>query len=278
MKRLLAWWPITLFLIGITNAQQPDTLVVFAASSLTDAFLEIKAGFETQHPDINVVFNFAGSSTLAAQLAQGAPADVFASANLAQINLAREAQRITSTPQIFATNQLIMIVPADNPANIHTLADLAQPGVKLVVAAPGVPIRDYTDQMIQQWTVQPGTKDEFVSAVKANIVSEESNVRQVAFKVAFGGADVGIAYTTDITPDLLSDVRSIAIPDEFNVIASYPIAVVHDTQHPENAVAFIHYVLSRSGQATLKNWGFSPAVSPVESLISRLLHAFSSAP
>ena len=271
MFRLLAWLPITLFMIGFASAQETTTLVVFAASSLTDAFLEIETGFEAAHPDVDVAFNFAGSSTLAAQLSQGAPADVFASANLAQMTAVLESNRGTSDPQIFATNRLAIVVPADNPANIQSLADLARPEVKLVVAAPGVPVREYTDQTLRDWAAQPNVDDRFLDSVQSNIVSEERNVRQVVFKIAFGGADAGIVYTTDLTPDLANDLLAIPISDEFNIIASYPIATLTDSSHPEVATAFIHYVLSDSGQTTLKNWGFSPVEQSRTSFLRRLL-------
>ncbi len=238
------------------QAQDQTTLTVFAASSLTDAFGEIATAFEAAHPDATVVFNFGGSSTLATQLSEGAPADVFASANTKQMGVAQEAGRIAGKVRTFAKNRLVVIVPSDNPAGIQTLHDLAKPGVLLVVAAPGVPVRDYTDTMLKQLAAAPGYGDAYSQAVTANIVSEEENVRQVVAKVSLGEADAGIVYRSDVTPDVADRLVQIAVPDAYNTIATYPIALTNDTAQPELAQAFVDYVLSDAGQDTLVHWGF----------------------
>lgn len=245
------------------STEPPRTLMVFAASSLADAFTEIGAGFEAENPGVSVIFNFGGSSTLAAQLAEGAPADVFASANHSQMQTAQDAGRITMTPMPFVTNRLVLIVPADNPANIQSLHDLAAPGVKLVLAAPAVPVRGYTDAMLDKLAADADYGADYRAAVLANLVSEEDNVRQVAAKVALGEADAGIVYRSDVTPDLAEDVIALPIPDEVNAIATYPIAVTDDSAEPELARAFIHYVLTDAGQDALVKWGFT-SVLPVD--------------
>jgi molybdate transport system substrate-binding protein len=181
-----------------TNAR-PTELTVFAASSLADVFDEIAAAFEAAHPGVTVARNYGGSSQLAAQLAEGAQADVFASANERQMQAALDAGRIDGDPLAFATNRLVVIVPADNPAQIVSMADLARPGVRLVLAAPGVPARDYTDQMIDALTADPAYGEAYRKAVYANLVSEEENVRQAAAKVALGEADAG-TFTSDVRP------------------------------------------------------------------------------
>ncbi|RPJ35503.1 MAG: molybdate ABC transporter substrate-binding protein, partial [Planctomycetaceae bacterium] len=187
MKRIL----FALLLVCFILPDQPalaradETITVFAASSLTDAFEEIGAAFEAENPGVDVVFNFGSSSSLATQLAEGAPADVFASANPKQMQVAQDAGRITGSPRIFARNRLAVIVPADNPAGIESVTDLAKPGLLLVLAAPGIPVRDYTDTMLDQ------LGEDMKSAVLANLVSEEDNVRQVVAKVALGEADAG---------------------------------------------------------------------------------------
>ncbi len=165
------------------------------------------------------------------------------------------------TPSIFAHNRLVLIVPADNPARIRSLRDLAQPGVLLVVAAPGVPVRDYTDTMLEWLAAAPGYGEAYRAAVLANIVSEEDNVRQVAVKVALGEADAGIVYRSDITPDITADVQALPIPDEYNVIAAYPIAVTGDSARPDLAQEFVETVLSGEGQVILDRWHFLPADS-----------------
>jgi len=233
---------------------QESELLVFAATSLTDAFDELAAAFEDQHPGLTVVPNYGASSQLAIQITEGAEADIFASANEAQMAKVQEADRIDGEPVLFVTNRLVIITPADNPAGITTPVDLAQPGVKLVLAAPDVPIREYSDQVIAKLGDAA-----FQQAVYANLVSEEANVRQVVTKVALGEADAGIVYTSDITPEMADALSQIAIADNFNVIAQYPIAQVSDAPNAAAAQAFIAFVLSDEGQAILARWGFGPA-------------------
>lgn len=230
------------------------TLTVFAAASLTDAFEAVGAAFEAENPIVEVLFNFAGSSTLASQLVQGAPADIFASANNRQMEVAIEGGRIAGMPVIFARNRLVLIVPADNPAGIESLRDLAKAGVQLVVAAPDVPVRDYTDTMLDRLAADAEYGEAYREAVLENIVSEEPNVRQVAAKVALGEADAGIVYLSDATPDITDAVIALPIPDALNTIATYPIAVTNDTANPELAQAFIDFLLADTGQEILAAW------------------------
>lgn len=247
---------------GVLQAQADQTLTVFAAASLTDAFEEIATAFEAAHPGVDVLFNFAGSSDLAAQLAEGAPADVFASANNRQMTAARDAGRVTTRPVTFVKNRLVLIVPVENPANIAGLRDLANEGVLLVLAAPDVPVRDYTNTMLDRMAADPGYGESYREAVMANVVSEEQNVRQVAAKVALGEADAGIVYLSDVTPDISDQVMALPIPDSLNTIATYPIAITNDTANPELAQAFVDYVTSEEGQATMEAWNFVPARIP----------------
>jgi molybdate transport system substrate-binding protein len=237
-------------------AAQGATLTVFAASSLTDAFNEIGTAFQAAHPDVTITFNFGSSSTLAAQLTQGAPADIFASANAKQMSAAQDGGRTAGKPVTFAKNRLVLIVPAENPANILTLRDVANPGVKLVVAAAGVPVRVYTNMMLDKLAADPAYGDAYKTAFTANIVSEEDNVRQVSAKVSLGEADAGFVYNSDVTPDIVDKVIKIQIPDALNTLAAYPIAVTNDSANPEMAQAFIDYVVSDAGQDTLVKWNF----------------------
>lgn len=249
-------WLFTIFLVFGLSACQPTTnsaqeITVFAASSLTDAFNALAEAFETQHDEAQVVLNFAGSSQLAVQLAEGAKADIFASANSAQMESVVINGRISPTAQTtFATNRLTIIVPADNPANITSFETLAQPNVQLILAVEGVPVRQYTDQIA---ATMPA---DFQTQFYANVVSEESNVRQVSAKIALGEASAGIVYTSDVTPDIALQVHQIPIPTAQNVIASYPIAPLLDASNPEGAQQFIDFVLSATGQAILSEWGF----------------------
>jgi len=238
---------------------EPSELLVFAAASLTDAYDEIADLFEAAHPEVTVVANYGGSSALATQLLEGGVADIFASANETQMQKLVDAGRVEETPQVFATNRLVVIVPADNPAGIETLADLAQSGIALVLAIPGVPVRDYADKMFEGLAGDPELGAGYADAVYANLVSEEDNVRQVAAKVALGEADAGVVYTSDVTPDIFDDVLQIQVPEAYNVIATYPIAPLKDAPQPETAQAFVDLVLSEEGQSILQKWGFGSA-------------------
>lgn len=251
---LFATW---LVIIPNLKAQANQQVVVFAAASLTNAFEAIATEFEANNPTVEILYNFGGSSTLATQINQGAPADVYASANIDQMQRAVADGRIIGTPQTFATNRLVIIVPIDNPASIQSIDDLAKSGIFLVLAAPDVPIRQYTDSLFESLVADPAYGESYRSAVLANLVSEEPNVRQVAAKIAFGEADAGIVYASDVTEDIREDVLAIPIPDEINPIASYPIAIVEDAPNPGLAQAFIDFILSADGQGILSEWGFS---------------------
>jgi molybdate transport system substrate-binding protein len=246
---------LTLSLVPL-KAQDVQTLTVFAAASLADSFEEIATVFEAENTGVDVVYSFGSSTTLAAQLVEGAPADVFASANSRQMTVAQDGGRIAGSPRTFVKNRLVLAIPTDNPANIQSLRDLANPGVKLVVAAPDVPVRDYTNTMLDRLAADPGYGEAYREAFMANIVSEEDNVRQVSAKVALGEADVGIVYISDVTPDISDSVIVLPIPDALNTIATYPIAATNDSANPELAQKFIDYILSDAGQDTLVKWNF----------------------
>ncbi|MEQ8676310.1 MAG: molybdate ABC transporter substrate-binding protein [Aggregatilineales bacterium] len=259
VKQSLSVWIITLFLLlsgALVQAQPSGELTVFAAASLTDAYEAIAESFEAEFPDVEVLFNFGGSSTLATQLVQGAPADIFASANNAQMQVAIDGERIAGSARTFAKNRLVLIVPADNRANIQSLRDLANPDLRLILAAPEVPIRAYTDTMLERMANDESYGEDYRSAVLENLVSEEPNVRQVSAKVALGEADAGIVYRSDVTPDIAESVIMLAIPDAFNTIATYPIAITDDSDQPELAQTFIDFVLSDTGQDILVAWNF----------------------
>jgi molybdate transport system substrate-binding protein len=231
-------------------------LTIFTAASLTDAFKEMAAEIEKANPGTKLTFNFAGSPTLRTQLAQGARADVFASADEPNMTGAEKDETISGQPQIFARNLLVVVVPAKNTAGIQTLQDLAKPNSKLVLTNKEVPVGNYTRQALEKLSQNPAFGADFSKRVLANLVSEETNVRQVAAKVQLGEADAGIIYSTDVTPVLRDAVRVIQIPPEFNVIAKYPIAVVKGAQNEAGARAFIAFVLSPAGQTILVRHGF----------------------
>lgn len=252
-----------IFLVDTDTRDQTtnQTLTVFAAASLTDAFEELGTAFEAQNADVDVQLSFAGSSTLATQINEGAPVDVFASANMAQMNNVITAGNVEGASIIFAQNRLVIIVPSDNPRNIQSLQDLATPGVMLVVAAEGVPVREYTETMLTAATEAYGT--DFPAKVRENIISEEANVRLVATKITLGEADAGVVYTSDVTPDIAESVLMIPVPDAYNVIATYPIAVLKNGENSDLARRFVAFVMSPDGQSILAKWNFMPLDSRI---------------
>jgi molybdate transport system substrate-binding protein len=245
---------------GPAATPEPRELVVLAAASLTDAFAEMGEDFPRQpgSAGVKLILSFAGSSQLRVQLEQGAPADVFASADTVQMDAAVRAAVVTGTPSVFARNRLVVIVPATNPAGIASLADLAKPGARLVTTAPDVPVGNYTRQMLEKMAADPQFGAGFDQKVRANVVSEESNVRQAVTKVQLGEADAAVVYASDVTPQAAAAVRTLEIPDAFNVLAVYPAAVSRTAKAPVAAARFVQYLTSPPGQTVLKKYSFIP--------------------
>ena len=250
---------------GPTATPQPpgqaaSTLRVFAAASLSDAFQEIGAEFHKQNPGVPVEFNFAGSQQLAQQIVQGAPADVFASANNKQMDILIQQGEVTSGQEkVFAQNRLVVIFPKDNPANINRLKDLAKPGIKVLLAAKEVPAGQYALDFLAKASQTPGFGQAYQQDVLKNVVSYEENVRGIFSKIKLGEADAGIVYSSDTHSPGGESVGSLAIPDSLNSLASYPIAPLAKSRSQDQAAAFIGYVLSPAGQAILQKYGFLPA-------------------
>ena len=254
MKRIVTLI-LTLILLSACASTIPQpasvTLTVFAAASLTESFSEMAAAFEAAHPSVDVSLNFAGSNTLRAQIEQGASANVFASANNKEMDaLVTDGLVSADAPQPFLTNRLVIITPTDNPAGVATIEDLAAPGLKLVPAAEEVPVGRYTRLMLDN------AGADFKEQVLANVVSNESNVKQVVAKVQLGEADAGIVYASDAVA--APELPVIEIPSKWNVVAEYPIATLKNAPYPELADEFVAFVLSPQGQAILQKWGFSP--------------------
>jgi molybdate transport system substrate-binding protein len=234
---------------------EPRTLTVFAAASLTDAFSEIGKAFEAANPGVTVSFNFAGSQALRTQIEQGAKADVFASANTKEMDtLVTGSFVATDSAQIFLNNKLVVIMPANNPAGLSQLADLAKSGLKLDLAAKEVPVGKYALQVLDKLDAALG--GDFKTRVLANVVSYENDVKQVVTKVQLGEADAGIVYTSDAVA--APELQHIDIPSENNVVAKYPIAALVNTKNTDLSKAFIDFVLSSNGQDILAKWGFMP--------------------
>ncbi len=233
-------------------------LIVFAAASLSDAFQEIGKNFESENPGVKVRFNFTGSQIARMQIEQGAAADIFASADPKNMDqLAADGLVSADKVQNFATNRLVVVLPQANPGDIHMLTDLAKPGLKIILADASVPAGNYSRQVLSRLSENPAYGPEFIKKVMENVVSNETDIRQVVTKVELGEADAGIVYVSDAvaTPAL----TTITIPEEFNVVASYPIAMLNNTSEPELAEEFIKSILLPTGQAILEKWGFKGA-------------------
>jgi molybdate transport system substrate-binding protein len=226
-------------------------LTVFAASSLRDAFQDLGRSFEQQHLGTSVSFNFAGSQELRTQVEHGARADVLASADPRTLR-ALAGAGLALEPQVFARNEPVIVVPAGNPAGIHSLADLPR-ARRLVVGAPEVPIGEYTVRILEAASRRYGPA--FGAAVESRVASRELNVRQVLAKVALGEADAAIVYRTDALASR-GAVEVISIPPELNVVAEYPIAVLRGAPQAGLARAFVELVLSSAGRAVLARHGF----------------------
>jgi molybdate transport system substrate-binding protein len=226
-------------LLAPSGAVARTQLTVYAASSLTDAFPRI---------DRSERYSFGGSNQLAAQIQQGAPADVFASANTA-LPKQLHAKGLCSKPVVFTRNALVVVVPRSNPADIRSVYDLRKRGLKLVVAGPGVPVGSYTLQVLKKLGL--------ATAVQKNIVSEETDVREVLSKVALGEADAGFVYTTD-AKTVSTRVKTIKLPARAQPTVQYGICVVTASTHKTEAQAFVKRVLGTTAQAKLLAAGFLP--------------------
>jgi molybdate transport system substrate-binding protein len=230
---------------GTAPARATGTVVVFAATSLTAAFNDIAAKFEKANPGVHVNFNYNGSSTLATQITQGAPADVFASAAPSNMATLTDANLTATSPKTFATNTGEIIVEAGNPHHITSLDDLAHSGVKVVTCAPAVPCGQIATAIFEN------------AGITVRPVSQEQNVGGVITKVTLGEADAGIVYETDVKANG-DKTAGVPIPAYQNATTDYPIAEVKGAKNAAGAAAFISYVVGPEGQQVLKSFGFLP--------------------
>lgn len=228
---------------GAADDAGSRTLTVLAAASLTDSFSALEARFEADHPGVDVKISFAGSSSLAQQITNGAPADVFAAADETNMAKVTDAGLARGTPEVFATNRLTIAVPPDNPAGIASFADLAGDGVVVVVCAPQVPCGAATEEVEQ------------ATGVTIKPVSEEQDVRSVLNKVRTGEADAGLVYVTDVN-SAGDKVKGIDFPESREAVNSYPITVLADAPQADLATAFVDLVTSDTGKAELEKAGF----------------------
>lgn len=230
---------------GAGDAKTTAAVNVFAAASLTEAFTQLGDAFTAAHPGVGVTLNFAGSNDLVAQIRQGAPADVFASADTVNMD---QAGDLVDDPKAFAGNQLAIAVAPGNPESITELSDLSRPGLKVVLAAPEVPAGKYGREILDR------------AGVSVSPVSLEVSVKGVVTKIALGEADAGLVYVTDVTA-AGGDIAGVDIPRPENVIAAYPIATVTGSGNRTLAREFVDFALSREGRAVLADYGFLPPPS-----------------
>jgi molybdate transport system substrate-binding protein len=228
-----------------SSAKPSGTLTVLAAASLTEAFTQIGHQLQARDPGLQVRFSFAGSPTLVTQIQQGAPADVFAAADQANMEKVVNGGFNATAPRIFAHNRLEIAVHAGNPKHIRSVYDLANPAIKVDECAPAVPCGTYATTVFSK------------AGVKVTPVSQEQDVKSVLTKVALGEVDAGIVYVTDVK-SAGSSVAGVQIPDNLNIIADYPIVELKSAQNPTAAKDFINVVLSAQGQQVLKSYGFIP--------------------
>ena len=225
------------------SSQVSGSLTVLAAASLTQAFTKVGEQLHAQYPDLTVKFSFAGSPTLGTQIQQGAPADVFASADQANMQKMVAGGFATGEPAVFAHNKLQIAVQAGNPKHIGSLSDLSNSAIKVVVCAPGVPCGTYSTTTFSK------------AGIKVTPVSQEQDVKSVLTKVGLGEADAGIVYVTDVK-SAGSQVEGVAIPDNLNTTAEYPIVTLKSSQNEAAAKAIVDFVLGSQGQRTIADFGF----------------------
>ena len=242
--------PLVLLVLSLggcgADASERVPLAVFAASSLTEAFTELEATFEREHPALDVQLTFAGSHVLRMQIEQGAVADVFASADPLQMAALQDAGRLDSNA-VFARNELVIVVPSDNPAGIDRFEDLSN-AERIVLGSAATPAGRYADAVLDR------SDPDFAATVRTHVVSREHNVRLVRAKVELGEADAALVYWTDAIH--APTIRSIRVPPEVAVPIEVPIGVLSETPHLEAARSFSDHVLSASGQGVLAEHGF----------------------
>jgi molybdate transport system substrate-binding protein len=228
------------------GAQQRVPVTVLAAASLTDVFNAMEPQFETANPTADLQFSFGASSDLATQIVNGAPGDVFASANERQMKVVTDAGKAAGTPQPFTTNVLTIVVPPGNPKNIRSFADLAKPDITELVCAPQVPCGAATEQI------------EKATNIALSPASEEPDVRSVLAKIEAREADAGLVYVTD-AHSAEGKVEQINFPEARDAVNVYPIVAIEGAEQAQLAGAFVEFVLGPEGQRELTAAGFTPA-------------------
>lgn len=237
-------------------------ILVFCAASLSGAMTDIAREYEATHPGTKIILNTDSSQALYTQIRQGARADLFLSASTKQMNaLQGEGQIRNDSVRIFARNRLALIIPKDNSAGITGIRDLSRPGIRLVIGTKEVPFGDYTRQALGKLAADPGYGQAYRDGVMANVISEEPTVPSLVAKIRLVEADAGIAYASDISVNDRAILTTIPIPDQYNVIATYPLGIVQDSAIPDRAAKFSEFIVSPKGSAILTRYGFIPTDS-----------------
>ncbi len=239
---------------GPSPSRTAAELAVYAAASLTAPLESVKAAYESSHPGIRLTVALDSSAALRTQIEQGAPADVFLSADLTNPEKLADAGLAIGPVTKFAGNHLVIVVPKGNPGSIGTPADLARPGVRIVAAGEKVPITVYTNQLLEGLGALPGYPSDFGSAYEANVVSREDNVKAIVAKLELAEADAGIVYVTDAIAS--TTLATVEIPPEAAVTATYGGVVVGASAHSSEAAAFLSWLAGPDGQAILADFGF----------------------
>ncbi|MBI4329621.1 MAG: molybdate ABC transporter substrate-binding protein [Chloroflexi bacterium] len=229
------------------------TLTVFAASSLTEALVEVKSAFEESHPDVRISLQFAGTPTLRLQIEEGAQADLFLSADESNMSALRNSGLAEGTPAVLVTNGLVVIASKAGP--VRALPDLARPGLRLALALSSVPVGHYSRTALAALGQDPSLAPDFERRVLANVVTEEPNVRQVVGKVRLGDIDAAFVYRSDLAATG-PDVRAILIPAEYNVVATYLVAVMERAREPELARQLLGFLQGDRAQSIFQRYGF----------------------
>lgn len=251
---------MTLFMVGYQGtvaAEDTTTIRIMAAASLTEVFNDLKECFETKYDSIQLEINYAGSQALYSQIEMGVAADIFASANIKYMNQLQEVDMVIN-PTVFAHNKLVIAVSKEAGIDINSIADLIKDGVKLIIADESVPVGRYTVQMVDKQTSNPELAVDFKDEFMAAVLSKELDVKSVVAKVELGEADAGIVYKTDVNASNRDAVRIVDIEDKYNVIATYPIAVLKgiSSEHEKAANEFLDYLYSAEGGKILERHGF----------------------
>lgn len=252
---------LVIFMSYLTSAgcskEKKTTITILAAASLTEVFTELEKGFEAQYEDVDLQFIFAGTSTLMTQIKEGIDADVFVSANETSMEeLIGEGFVSSEDAQVFAQNQLVLMVSKASEYNIQELDDVLQEGVKIVIAEPSQPIGKYTEELLGLIEKDGRFAKNYKVLFYERIVSMENTVKGVCAKVEIGEADVGVVYTTDFTTVNKDSVYQIEIPSTCNKVATYELAVIKASQHQDLSTEFVAYVQGEEGKKYLLKYGF----------------------